>query len=89
MFIVLHLEILVIISVCYSSGSFNFVENLDSSVNICLYYTFSKSLAHDEEMRKLYEEMELQINAEKQRILNEVNKTKTRGIRLIIEYLNE
>jgi hypothetical protein len=37
-----------------------------------LNYVSSKSSAHDEEMRRLYEEMELQINAEKDRILNEV-----------------
>ena len=33
----------------------------------------SKSSAHDEEVRKLYEEMEQQIKVEKERILNEVS----------------
>ena len=32
----------------------------------------SKSVSHDEEVRKLYEEMEQQIRAEKERILAEV-----------------
>lgn len=32
----------------------------------------SKSTAHDEEVRKLYEEMEYQIKKEKERILSEV-----------------
>ena len=33
---------------------------------------YSKSVSHDEEVRKLYEEMEQQIRAEKERILAEV-----------------
>jgi hypothetical protein len=51
-------------------------ENNDSRIQVWLTLkkncNFSKSSAHDEEMRRLYEEMELQINAEKQRILQEV-----------------
>ena len=34
---------------------------------------YSKTTAHDEEVRKLYEEMEVQIKQEKEKILNEVS----------------
>ena len=34
---------------------------------------YRKTVAHDEEVRKLYDEMELQIHQEKDRILNEVS----------------
>ena len=42
------------------------------SITLNFFYTFSKSTAHDEEVRKLYEEMEYQIKKEKERILSEV-----------------
>ena len=37
-----------------------------------IFFRYSKSTAHDEEVQKLYEEMENQIKGEKERILNEV-----------------
>lgn len=43
------------------------------SYRMCMCDVFSKSSAHDEEVRKLYEEMEQQIKVEKERILNEVS----------------
>lgn len=39
---------------------------------LCLSY-FSKNTAHDQEIQKLYEEMEYQIKQEKERILTEVS----------------
>ena len=42
---------------------------------ICLLTLFfSKSSAHDDEVRKLYEEMEFQIKQEKERVLAEVTR---------------
>ena len=47
----------------------------DSTILFCLYghgLLFSKSSLHDEEMRKLYEEMEQQIKHERERVMHEV-----------------
>ena len=41
-------------------------------INFHFCFIYSKSSAHDEEVQKLYEEMEYQIKREKERILSEV-----------------
>ena len=43
-------------------------------IHLFIIFFHSKSNAHDEEVRRLYEEMEQQIKAEKDRILKEVSK---------------
>lgn len=40
-------------------------------IKFCFYY--SKAYSHDKEVQRLYEEMEQQIRAEKERIHNEVS----------------
>lgn len=50
----------------------NDINAVIKHLNVLITWYFSKTTAHDEEVRKLYEEMEVQIKQEKEKILGEV-----------------
>lgn len=52
-----------------------FIKLFTVFLNVGIFPVSSKTVAHDEEVRKLYEEMEVQIKQEKEKILSEVGET--------------
>ena len=60
------------IYVRFKSTTLYYVIRLKEVKIILLLFVFSKTASHDDEVRKLYDEMENQIRVEKERVLAEV-----------------